>query len=247
MAPVTPTAMVRMLPASSPRRTRRIPAWDWDILADRNTDGSFDPGENGPHDDLAIARDKEPLLPGQSASFANYTSYAQGINGIMFDLVGRRAAVELDLARDFRFRAGNSSDPSDWVPAPAPQGVSVRRGAGIDGSDRITLVWEDDPYDYNRDRLVNGTDQTIARNSQTNPISALRLINPPAQPVSAHDAVFRVAGAEESQAWSVEIRESVATLGEWLAVTRQTIAGRKAERSDLAAARVDRLLAAEWQ
>ncbi|MEE8451759.1 MAG: hypothetical protein V3R99_07580, partial [Thermoguttaceae bacterium] len=38
----------------------------------------------------------------------------------------------------------------------------------------------DDPYDYNRDRQVNGTDRLIARTNQTNPLTMLRLITPPA-------------------------------------------------------------------
>ena len=37
----------------------------------------------------------------------------------------------------------------------------------------------DDPCDYNRDGLVNGTDQIIARNNQTNPLTMLRLITAP--------------------------------------------------------------------
>jgi outer membrane protein assembly factor BamB len=39
-----------------------------------------------PADDNAIATDKSPLLPGQTASFANYSGYVRGINGIMIDL-----------------------------------------------------------------------------------------------------------------------------------------------------------------
>ncbi|MEE8451142.1 MAG: hypothetical protein V3R99_04475 [Thermoguttaceae bacterium] len=38
----------------------------------------------------------------------------------------------------------------------------------------------DDLYDYDRDGLVNGTDQIIARDNQTNPLTMLRLISPPA-------------------------------------------------------------------
>ena len=39
-------------------------------------------------DDYVIALDKEALLPGDTASFANYTSYFRGINGIMVDIAG---------------------------------------------------------------------------------------------------------------------------------------------------------------
>src|SRR5205085_4800466 len=44
-----------------------------------------DPGINAA-DDNAIAPDKTALLPGQAATFANYTSYTKGINGVMVDL-----------------------------------------------------------------------------------------------------------------------------------------------------------------
>ena len=37
-------------------------------------------------DDNAIAADKQALLPGQNAAFANYTNYDHGINGIMVDI-----------------------------------------------------------------------------------------------------------------------------------------------------------------
>jgi hypothetical protein len=91
-------------------------------------------------DDQAIAGDKRALLPGQTASFANYTSYIRGINGIMID-VARLAGADRLTAADFAFRAGNSNDPSAWPVAPTPSGITVRRGAGVGGSDRITLLW----------------------------------------------------------------------------------------------------------
>jgi len=37
-------------------------------------------------DDEAIATNKQALLPGQTATFANYTSYSKGINGVMVDV-----------------------------------------------------------------------------------------------------------------------------------------------------------------
>ena len=34
--------------------------------------------------------------------------------------------------------------PSGWSTAPAPAGITRRAGAGVGGSDRITIVWGDD-------------------------------------------------------------------------------------------------------
>jgi hypothetical protein len=92
-------------------------------------------------DDGAIAPDKSALLPGQTATFANYTSYSRGINGLMID-VAELPAGPL-TADDFTFKVGNDDDPAAWAAGPAPADISVRRGAGADGSDRITILWAD--------------------------------------------------------------------------------------------------------
>ena len=90
-------------------------------------------------DDLAIAIDKTALLPGVTASFANYTSYTRGINGIMVDIAGLEGRAM--TAGDFEFHKGNSDYWTTWGEAPAPTSVTVRPGAGADGSDRVTLIW----------------------------------------------------------------------------------------------------------
>jgi len=91
-------------------------------------------------DDAAVAPDKSALLPGRRATFANYTSYASGLNGVMVDVFGLPAGNSL-TASDFEFRAGNTQTPSGWATASAPSSVVVRRGAGVGGSDRVTMVW----------------------------------------------------------------------------------------------------------
>ncbi len=92
-------------------------------------------------DDLAIATDKRPLLPGESGSFANYTSYSRGINGVMVDIGNHPAATEISLS-DFEFHVGRHSDVSNWQVAPTPE-MSIR--TQHDGSDnaRITFTWPD--------------------------------------------------------------------------------------------------------
>ncbi len=96
---------------------------------------------SGPMDDAAIATEKSPLMPGQTATSANYTNYSRGINGIIIDIAGLPAANTLTVD-DFRFRVGRSNDLSSWQAAPTPQ-LSVRTAAGINGSDRLTLIWPD--------------------------------------------------------------------------------------------------------
>jgi hypothetical protein len=97
-----------------------------------------DPAANAA-DDAAIASDKVALLPNQAATFANYTNYTRGINGIIIDLAGSHGTITAD---DFIFRIGNSNAPAHWTYLPQPL-VVVRAGAGVGGSDRIELIWAD--------------------------------------------------------------------------------------------------------
>jgi hypothetical protein len=90
-------------------------------------------------DDAAIAADKQALLPGQTAAFANYSSYSHGINGIMVDIAGLPAGSL--SADDFVFRVGNSGAVGDWTELAGAPSVSIRPAAGDQGSSRVTLVW----------------------------------------------------------------------------------------------------------
>jgi len=90
-------------------------------------------------DDTAIATNKSALHSGQTATFANYTSYSRGINGIIVDIDDFPGTPDL---ADFAFRTGIGPDPSDWSDAPSPT-MTVRHGAGVGGSDRVTIIWAD--------------------------------------------------------------------------------------------------------
>ena len=90
-------------------------------------------------DDNAIATDKYALLPGQAATFANYTNYSRGLNGLFIDFLNFAGAPALS---DFVFRTGTGGDPSTWGLAPNPT-ITVRGGAGVGGSNRLALAWAD--------------------------------------------------------------------------------------------------------
>ena len=77
----------------------------------------------GAADDDAIAIDKLPLLPGETASFSNYTSYVRGLNGVMIDVAGLGGAL---TQSDFEFRVGNSNTPAQWSLLATPPSISVR-------------------------------------------------------------------------------------------------------------------------
>jgi hypothetical protein len=90
-------------------------------------------------DDAAIQANKQALLPGRTATFANYTSSENGITGVMVD-VAHAANVAGIGADDFVVRVGNTDAPNTWTTGPAPA-VTVRPGAGANGSDRVELTW----------------------------------------------------------------------------------------------------------
>ena len=105
---------------------------------------SFDANDPAPNasDDSAVSPSISALLPTQIAGSANVSSYSRGLNGVMIDV----AHLARDVSpADFVFRTGNqaTNPAAGWTPAPAPSSVTVRRGAGVNGSDRVTLVWPD--------------------------------------------------------------------------------------------------------
>jgi len=128
----TPTMVdgrIRLFEASVVRR--------WVFYNDSAFD-SNDPAADEADND-ARATDKEPLLPGNGATLANYTSSVDGINGVMVDLRG--ADPEELSENDFEFWVGNSSDLGEWVPAPPSNGFRVGAGEGTGNSDRVTFTW----------------------------------------------------------------------------------------------------------
>jgi len=89
-----------------------------------------------------IAPDKTPLLPESIATTANYTSYSRGINGLIVDLANLPADVT-PTAADFEFHIGNDNDPAGWTELDVEPIVTMQRGGGTDGSDRVTIVLPD--------------------------------------------------------------------------------------------------------
>ncbi|QEG22601.1 right-handed parallel beta-helix repeat-containing protein [Mariniblastus fucicola] len=84
----------------------------------------------------AAASDKQALLPGQTATFANYTSYVKGINGVIFEI-----PATSDVSRsDFEFRIGNDNNVAKWESAPEPTSVTFTARMG-GAPNRVTVVW----------------------------------------------------------------------------------------------------------
>lgn len=88
----------------------------------------------------SIASDKTALLPGQTATFENISSYWKGINGLVIDVAG------LDVtptASDFEFRVGNDDNPDEWAMLTTAPQIELIEGGGINDSDQIHLTWSD--------------------------------------------------------------------------------------------------------
>ena len=94
-----------------------------------------DVGSSNLTDINAIATDKQSLLPGHTATFANYTSYSRGLNGIIIDVADMSVLPRID---DFLFSVGNNSDPSTWTQAPTPTYINTYSGRGPNGTTQIT-------------------------------------------------------------------------------------------------------------
>jgi hypothetical protein len=99
-------------------------------------------GQNGSSniaDNLAIATDKQALLPGQTATFQNYTSYSNGLNGVIIDVRDFEGVISED---DFTLLVGNSNDIGTWQPAPDPTIIAMYPGFGVGGTTRFELLWD---------------------------------------------------------------------------------------------------------
>jgi hypothetical protein len=95
---------------------------------------------SGTADDNAVATNKSALLPNQLATFANYTSYSRGINGIFVDISHLPGTP---TASDFIFRVGNTNNPATWTLAPAPVQVVTRVEGGVNDASRVSITWAD--------------------------------------------------------------------------------------------------------
>ena len=93
-------------------------------------------------DDSAIDATVVAGLPGGPLGRDHFTSYSRGINGLMLDIAGLPGGAGPG-ADDFEFRLLNLPTVDPWTPVALTPQVAIRRGAGADGSDRLTLVLPD--------------------------------------------------------------------------------------------------------
>jgi len=119
-----------------------------------------------PLDDAAIAPDRSPYFAGGGiAPLSSITSYTKGINGIMVDIADAAGTLTVN---DFTFKVGSNNSLGTWTNAPDPQAFSVRPGAGVDGSDRVVIIWADGAIKNTwLQVIVEGNDATGGMNTNT--------------------------------------------------------------------------------
>ncbi|MFK7769851.1 MAG: endo-1,4-beta-xylanase [Mariniblastus sp.] len=94
--------------------------------------------------DNEIATNKTPLLPGETSSFDNFTSYNRGLNRVIVDVAGlASSSLTVD---DFEFRVGNTDTPSAWDVLSATSEIplpSIEVSSPVGGISQIKLSWPD--------------------------------------------------------------------------------------------------------
>jgi ELWxxDGT repeat protein len=108
------------------------------IFYNRSISSVFGNGSGNPIN--AIDPTKVALRPGQVTSFANYTNYVRGLNGIIVDVAGLAGTV---TASDFLFAVGDGTNPTAFAATTAVPTISVFAGGGLGGADRIKVEFAD--------------------------------------------------------------------------------------------------------
>ena len=102
-------------------------------------------GNSTGFEDTEVPSGIDGLLPGQTASQANYTNYTRGLNRVVIEVAGL-ASSEIDSS-DFEFRVGNTNNPSDWLLLSETSSIAlptVSVQSGDPGQpDKIVLAWPD--------------------------------------------------------------------------------------------------------
>jgi trimeric autotransporter adhesin len=116
----------------------------------------------------SLATDKVPLLPGQSSTFANYTNYSRGLNGLVIDVVGLPATVtDAQLAASLQYANWDGIAAAGFValPGAAVPTVAIVNG-GVAGATRVRVTFPDNTLQntWLRVTVVANADTRLAAN-----------------------------------------------------------------------------------
>ncbi len=127
------------------------------VFYNRSASSVFGDGSGNPIN--AIDTSKNALLPGQGASFANYTNFIKGLNGILVDVANQTGTPTV---ADFQFATWDGIASTGFVPTTVAPTVTVIPSGGVAGSRRVKIEFADHAF---RNTWLRVTVQT---NSNTN-------------------------------------------------------------------------------
>jgi hypothetical protein len=121
-------------------------------------------GASGASASTSLATDKSALLPGQSSTFANYTNFSRGLNGLAIDLTGLPATTtSSQIAASLQFANWDGIAAAGFVslPGAAVPTVTLLPSGGTSGSARVRITFPDNTVQNTWLRV------TLAANSDT--------------------------------------------------------------------------------
>jgi VCBS repeat-containing protein len=103
-------------------------------------------GATGSSASTSLATDKVALLPGQASTFANYTNYSRGLNGIVVDVNGLPAGTtNAQMLSSLQFDQWDGIAAAGFVAlsGAAVPNATIIRGGGAAGSDSVAIAFPD--------------------------------------------------------------------------------------------------------
>ncbi|MDZ4850898.1 MAG: hypothetical protein SGI77_16555, partial [Pirellulaceae bacterium] len=79
-------------------------------------------------------------MPGQVASFANYTNYVRGLNGLIVDIANPSGTI---TAADFQLATWKGISVGGFTPLAAVPTITTIAGGGIANTTRIKIEFAD--------------------------------------------------------------------------------------------------------
>ena len=108
------------------------------IFYNRSTSTVFGNGKGNPIN--AIDATKLALLQGQTSSFASYSNYVRGLNGLIVDIANLPGTITVG---DFQFMTWNGVTAGGFLANGSPPTITSIPGGGSGGSTRIKIEFAD--------------------------------------------------------------------------------------------------------
>ncbi len=125
------------------------------------TRGLFYSGATGQSASTTLS-DKVALLPGQSSTFANYSNYSRGLNGLVVDVSGLPpTTTNADFLASLQFATWDGISLNGFVASSVTPTVTILTSGGVGGSSRANITFPDNSIQNTWLRIV------VLANAQT--------------------------------------------------------------------------------